>query len=165
VLYQTYAGTALTLESFIGKTNESLVMADGDSIFITGDSNRTYANGNLMLNSEVKATNGTMLALQYVLYPPSQNLEQIISTDTSLSFLNVSIFFSSTVPDSLSVTSATGGPSRFLLRLMMHQESRLYYTLRFVSGKSDTLRNMVLTSMIAQRLFSIIYPIVLHLLQ
>ena len=38
VLYQTYAGTALTLESFIGKTNQSLLMADGDSIFITGAS-------------------------------------------------------------------------------------------------------------------------------
>ena len=67
VLYQTYAGTALTLESFIGKTNESLLMADGDSIFITGDSNRTFVNGNQLLNSEIKATNGMMLALQYVL--------------------------------------------------------------------------------------------------
>ena len=42
-------------------------MADGDSIFITGDSNRTYANGIQMLNSEVKATNGKCSALQYVL--------------------------------------------------------------------------------------------------
>ena len=89
-------------------------MADGDSIFITGDSNRTYANGNLMLNSEVKATNGTMLALQYVLYPPTQNLEQIISTDTSLSFLNEAILLSSAVPDSLPVILAAGGPFTFL---------------------------------------------------
>ena len=89
-------------------------MADGDSIFITGDSNRTYANGNQMLNSEVKATNGTMLALQYVLYPPTQNLEQIISSDTSLSFLNEAILLSSPVPDSLSVCFLQGDRLLFL---------------------------------------------------
>ena len=159
VLYQTYAGTALTLESFIGKTNESLVMADGDSIFITGDSNRTYANGNLMLNSEVKATNGTMLALQYVLYPPTQDLEQIISTDTSLSFLNEAILLSSAVPDSLPVILASGGPFTFFAPV-----NDAFRSLGFTAPSDltvvnpDTLRNMVLTSMVGQRLFSYNLP-------
>ncbi|HET7001281.1 MAG TPA: hypothetical protein VFI33_08235, partial [Puia sp.] len=52
VLYQTYAGTALAFESFIGKTEEKLIMANGDSIFVTGDSNRTFINGFQFLNSE-----------------------------------------------------------------------------------------------------------------
>jgi uncharacterized surface protein with fasciclin (FAS1) repeats len=159
VLYQTYAGTALTLESFIGKTNESLVMADGDSIFITGDSNRTYANGNLMLNSEVKATNGTMLALQYVLYAPTQNLAQLISSDTSLSFLNEAILLSSPVPDSLTVTLSTGGPFTFLAPVNDAFRNLGFTTPSDLTAVNpDTLRNMVLTSMIAQRLFGYNLP-------
>ena len=159
VLYQTYAGTALTLESFIGQTNESLVMADGDSIFITGDSNRTYANGNLMLNSEVKATNGTMLALQYVLYPPTQNLGQIISSDTSLSFLNEAILLSNPIPDSLTTLLASVGPYTFLAPVNDAFRNLGFTTPSDLSTVNpDTLRNMVLTSMIAQRLYSYNIP-------
>jgi uncharacterized surface protein with fasciclin (FAS1) repeats len=159
VLYQTYAGTALTLESFIGKTNQSLVMADGDSIFITGDSNRTYANGNQMLNSEVKATNGTMLALQYVLSPPTQNLEQMISSDTSLSFLNEAILLSNPVPDSLSVMLASGGPFTFLAPVNDAFRNLGFTTPSDLTAVNpDTLRNMVLTGMIGQRLFGYNLP-------
>jgi transforming growth factor-beta-induced protein len=155
VLYQTYAGTALSLESFIGKTNESLLMADGDSVFITGDSNRTYVNGNEMLNSEIKAANGMMLALQYALIAPSQNLEQMISTDTSLSFLNEAILLSSPIPDSLSTLLSTGGPFTFFAPV-----NDAFRTLGFNTPADlntvnpDTLRNMILTSMISQRIFS-----------
>jgi uncharacterized surface protein with fasciclin (FAS1) repeats len=159
VLYQTYAGTALTLESFVGKTNQSMVMADGDSIFITGDSNRTYANGYQMLNSEVKATNGTMLALQYVLSPPTQNLEQMISSDTSLSFLNEAILLSNPVPDSLSVILASGGPFTFLAPVNDAFRNLGFTTPSDLTAVNpDTLRNMVLTSMIAQRLFGYNIP-------
>jgi uncharacterized surface protein with fasciclin (FAS1) repeats len=155
VLYQTYAGTALTLESFIGKTNESLVMADGDSIFISGDSNRTFVNGNQMLNSEVKAANGNMFALQYVLNPPNQNLAQIINSDTSLTFLNEAILLSDPIPDSLSVVLSSGGPFSFFAPV-----NNAFRSLGFTNPSDltainpDTLRNMILTSMIAQRLFS-----------
>jgi len=159
VLYQTYAGTALTLESFIGKTNQSLVMADGDSIFITGDSNRTYANGNQMLNSEVKATNGTMLALQYVLSAPTQNLGQIIGSDTSLSFLNEAILLSNPVPDSLSVMLASGGPFTFLAPVNDAFRNLGFTTPSDLTAVNpDTLRNMILTSMTAQRLFGYNIP-------
>ena len=155
VLYQTYAGTALTLESFIGKTNESLLMADGDSIFITGDSNRTYANGNQMLNSEIKATNGMMLALQYALIAPTQNLAQMISSDTSLSFLNEAILLSSPVPDSLSTVLSTSGPFTFFAPVNDAFRNLGFNTPADLSTVNpDTLRNMILTSMIPQRIFS-----------
>jgi uncharacterized surface protein with fasciclin (FAS1) repeats len=155
VLYQTYAGTALTLESFIGKTNESLLMADGDSVFITGDSNRTYANGNEMLNSEVKAVNGMMLALQYVLVAPTQNLAQMISADTSLSFLNEAILLSSPIPDSISTMLSSGGPFTLFAPVNNAFRNLGFNTpsdLNMVNP--DTLRNMILTSMIPQRIFS-----------
>src|ERR1700693_412195 len=110
VLYQTYAGTALNFTSFIGKTELKLIMANGDSVFVSGDSNRTYVNGYMFLNSEATASNGMILALQNVLVPPQQNLAQMVSSDTSLSFFNQAIQLATPVPDTLSVLLSAGGP-------------------------------------------------------
>jgi uncharacterized surface protein with fasciclin (FAS1) repeats len=155
VLYQTYAGTALTFESFIGKTEEKLIMADGDSVFVTGDSNRTYINGFQFLNSEAAGNNGTMLALQNVLVPPTMNLAQILNTDTSLTFFNQAVSLATPVPDTLSKTLATGGP--FTLLAPDNDAFRIlgYNSPSDISSISpDSLRTLVLTSLIPQRLFS-----------
>ncbi|HEX3766871.1 MAG TPA: fasciclin domain-containing protein, partial [Puia sp.] len=155
VLYQTYAGTALAFESFIGKTEEKLIMANGDSIFVSGDSNRTYVNGFQFLNSEAAGTNGTMLAMQNVLVPPTQNLDQMLNTDTSLTFFNQAVSLATPVPDTLSKTLATGGP--FTLLAPNNDAFRLlgYNSPADISSISpDSLRTLVLTSLIPQRLFS-----------
>jgi uncharacterized surface protein with fasciclin (FAS1) repeats len=155
VLYQTYAGTALTYESFIGKTEEKLIMADGDSIFVSGDSNRTYVNGYQFINSEVAAINGVMLALSNVLLPPSQNLAQMVSSDTSLSFFNEAIQLATPVPDSLTTLLSTGGPFTLLapvndaFRLLGYNSPADLNTVN-----PDSLRSLVLLSMIPQRIFS-----------
>jgi uncharacterized surface protein with fasciclin (FAS1) repeats len=155
VLYQTYAGTALTFESFIGKTEEKLIMANGDSVFVTGDSNRTYVNGFQFVNSEAAGTNGTMLALQNVLVPPTMNLAQMLNTDTSLTFFNQAVSLATPVPDTLSKTLAQGGP--FTLLAPINDAFRVlgYNSPSDISSISpDSLRTLVLTSLIPQRLFS-----------
>jgi uncharacterized surface protein with fasciclin (FAS1) repeats len=155
VLYQTYAGTVLTLESFIGKTEEKLIMADGDSIFVTGDSNRTYINGFQTYNSEITATNGQMLALQNAMRPPTQNLYQAVNSDTSYSFLNEAILLATPVPDSLNQLLSTGGPFTFLA-----PDNDAFRSLGFNSPSDltavspDSLRTLVLVGLIPQRLFS-----------
>ncbi len=155
VLYQTYAGTALNFNSFIGFTEEKLIMANGDSVFVSGDSNRTYVNGYQFLNSEATASNGMMLALQNVLVPPQQNLAQIVGGDTSLSFFNQAILLATPVPDTLSNLLATGGPFT-LLAPNNNAFRNLGYNsptdLNLVSP--DTLRMIVLSGLIPQRLFS-----------
>jgi len=103
-----------TFESFIGKTEVKLIMANGDSIFVSGDSNRTYVNGYQFLNSESAASNGTMLALQNVLVAPSQNLEQVMNSDTSLTFFSQAILLATPVPDTLANLLSTGGPFTLL---------------------------------------------------
>jgi uncharacterized surface protein with fasciclin (FAS1) repeats len=159
VLYQTYAGTAFNFTSFIGKTELKLIMANGDSVFVSGDSNRTYVNGYQFLNSEATASNGMMLALQNVLIPPQQNLAQIVSSDTSLSFFNQAIQLATAVPDTLSVLLSTGGP--FTLYAANNDAFRnLGYNtpsdLNLVSP--DTLRAIVVSGMIPQRLFNYDIP-------
>jgi uncharacterized surface protein with fasciclin (FAS1) repeats len=159
VLYQTYAGTALNFASFIGKTELKLIMANGDSVFVSGDSNRTFVNGYMFLNSEATASNGMMLALQNVLIPPQQNLAQMVSSDTSLSFFNQAIQLATPVPDTLSVLLSTGGP--FSLYAADNDAFRnLGYNtpadLNLVSP--DSLRAIVLSGLIPQRLFSYDIP-------
>jgi uncharacterized surface protein with fasciclin (FAS1) repeats len=159
VLYHTYAGTVLSLESFIGKTEQKLVMADGDSIFVSGDSNRTFVNGYQMLNTELTASNGMMLALQNVLQPPGQNLSQWVSSDTSLSFLNEAIALATPVPDSLSTLLSTGGPFLFLAPVNNAFRMLGYNSPADLSGANpDSLRSMILLSLIPQRLFSYDIP-------
>jgi uncharacterized surface protein with fasciclin (FAS1) repeats len=159
VLYQTYAGTALNFTSFIGKTELKLIMANGDSVFVSGDSNRTYVNGYMFLNSEATASNGMILALQNVLVPPQQNLAQMVSSDTSLSFFNQAIQLATPVPDTLSVLLSAGGP--FTLYAADNDAFRnLGYNtpsdLNLVSP--DSLRAIVLSGLIPQRLFSYDIP-------
>ena len=155
VLYQTYAGAALTFESFIGKTEQKLIMANGDSVFITGDSNRTYVNGYQFINSELTASNGIMLALQNVLVPPKQNLAQMVGNDTSLSFFNTAIQLATPVPDTLSILLSHGGP--FTLIAPVNDAFRLqgYNSPSDLNAVSpDSLRALVLLSLIPQRIFS-----------
>ncbi len=155
VLYQTYAGTALNFASFIGKTELKLIMANGDSVFVSGDSNRTYVNGYMFLNSEATASNGIMLALQNVLLPPQQNLMQMVGGDTSLSFFNQAILLATPVPDTLSVLLSTGAPFTLFAADNDAFRNLGYNTpsdLNLVSP--DSLRAIVLSGLIPQRLFS-----------
>lgn len=154
VLYQTYAGTALPFESFIGKTEVKLIMANGDSTFVSGDSNRTYINGYQFLNSEAAASNGIMLGLQNVLVPPTQNLSQMIGSDTSLTFFNQAIQLSTPVPDTLSVLLTSGGPYTLIAPDNDAFRNVGYNTPADLNSVSpDSLRSLVLLSMIPQRLF------------
>ncbi len=155
VLYQTYAGTALYFNSFIGFNEEKLIMANGDSLFISGDSNMTFVNGFQFLNSEATASNGTMLALQNVLVPPQQNLAQMIGVDTSLSFFNQAVQLATPVPDTLANILATSGPYTLLA-----PNNNAFRNLGYNSPgdlnllSPDTLRMIVLSGLIPQRLFS-----------
>ncbi len=154
VLYQTYAGTALNFESFIGKTEVKLIMANGDSTFVSGDSNRTYVNGYQFLNSEATATNGVMLTLQNVLLPPTQNLSQMVSSDTSLTFFNQAIQLSTPVPDTLSILLTSGGPFTVIAPNNDAFRNVGYNTPSDLNAVSpDSLRSLVLLSLIPQRLF------------
>ncbi len=155
VLYQTYAGTALNYESFIGKTEEKLIMANGDSVFITGDSNRTFVNGFQFVSSEAAGNNGTMLALQNVLAPPAMNLAQMLNTDTSLTFFNQAVSLATPVPDTLSKILAEGGPFTLLAPNNDAFRNLGYNSPTDINSISpDSLRTLVLTSLIPQRLFS-----------
>ncbi len=108
-----------------------------------------------LLNSELTATNGTMLALGNVLVPPTTKPATMVSSDTSLSFFNEAILLANPVPDTLSKLLSTGGP--FTLLAPVNDAFRLqgYNSPSDLDTLSpDSLRSLVLLSMIPQRIFS-----------
>jgi uncharacterized surface protein with fasciclin (FAS1) repeats len=112
-------------------------------------------NGYQFINSELTATNGTMLALGNVLVPPTQNLAMMVNSDTSLSFFNAAILLATPVPDTLSILLSTNGPYTLLapvndaFRLQGYNSPADLDTVN-----RDSLRSLVLLSMIPQRIFS-----------
>jgi uncharacterized surface protein with fasciclin (FAS1) repeats len=159
VLYQTYAGGILPLQTFIGKTEEKLIMADGDSIFVTGDSNRTYVNGFQLPSSQAAAINGVIIALGNVLLPPTQNLNQMVAGDTSLSFFNEAIQLATPVPDSLSTLLTIGAPFSLFAPVNDAFRNVGFNSPSDLSAISpDSLRNFVLLTMVPQRLFTYDIP-------
>ncbi|HVY75510.1 MAG TPA: fasciclin domain-containing protein [Puia sp.] len=159
VLYHTVAGLALNSSEFIGKNESKLVTANGDSIFITADSNRMFVNGMLVTASDVAAANGVMNAMPGVLQAPVSNLLETIQADTSFSFLCNAISLASANPDSVSHLFSWDGPFTFLapdndaFRSLGYNMPQDLDTLN-----PDSLRLMILSQVIPQRLFSCDIP-------
>jgi uncharacterized surface protein with fasciclin (FAS1) repeats len=95
-----------------------------------------------------------MLSLQNVLLPPTQNLSQVVNSDTSLTFFNQAIQLSTPFPDTLSVLLTSGGPFTVIAPnndAFRHVGYNTPSDLNTVSP--DSLRSLVLLSLIPQRLF------------
>ncbi|MFI5124740.1 MAG: fasciclin domain-containing protein [Chitinophagales bacterium] len=159
VLYHTVAGTALTASSFIGARELKIIMANGDSVFVSGDSNRLFVNGVQTISTDLKAANGVMHALQNVLMPPAKNMTELVNADTSLSFLSNALQLATATPDSLSKDLASGGPYTFFA-----PDNDAFRKLGYNSpqdlntANTDSLRLLILSHLVPQRLFTYDIP-------
>ncbi len=155
VLYHTIAGAAMTSSSLIGTKELKVVMANGDSVFITGDSNAIWINGVPVIAVDLIAANGVLHALQGILIPPSKNLLQLINADTSLSFLSNAVQLATATPDSLTTDLVSGGPYTFFA-----PDNDAFRKLGYNSPQDlntvnpDSLRLFITSNLVAQRLFS-----------
>ncbi len=155
VLYHTVAGLALGSSDLIDKSEWKLVTANGDSVFISSDSNTIYVSGAQVAAVDLVAANGILHAAGSVLTPPKQTLAQAIATDTSLTFMQAAIQHASAVPDSLG-TRLSGGsvysvfaPDNDAFRALGYQRPSDLDT-----ANSDSLRHLLLAHFIPQRLMS-----------
>ncbi len=155
VLYHTIAGVAMTSSSLIGTKELKVVMANGDSVFITGDSNAIWVNGVPVIAVDLIAANGVLHALQGILIPPANNLLQLINADTSLSFLSNALQLATAVPDSLTKDLSSGGPYTFFA-----PDNDAFRKLGYNSPQDlntvnpDSLRLFIASNLVPQRLFT-----------
>jgi uncharacterized surface protein with fasciclin (FAS1) repeats len=159
VLYHTIAGTSLAAESFIGTRESKEIMANGDSVFISGDSSTIYVNGIAVTTVDLVAANGILHALQGVLRSPDKNLLELVNTDTALTFLSTAMLRATGMPDSVTSRLALGGPYTFFA-----PDNDAFRALGYTaaqdlnSANPDSMRLLILSHLVPQRLFNYDIP-------
>jgi uncharacterized surface protein with fasciclin (FAS1) repeats len=160
VLYHTVAGTALTIASLHFASVLKIIMANGDSAYITSDTTHLYINGIPAQASDIIASNGVLDAIQAVLTPPGGNLLQMVQSDTALSLLSAAIQRASqgTVPiDSLLNNS---GPYTLFAPINDAFRQANYFSPDDINyANPDSLAWLLMNHMIPSRLFACDMPV------
>ncbi len=155
VLYHTVAGTALAGKDLIGKKESRLITANGDSVFITSDSNSIWISGVPVALVDLVTANGILHATGGVLTAPDSSLAQAIAADTALTFMQAALQHATATPDSLSSRLAGGSvytvfaPVNDAFRALGYQKPT-----DLASASGDSLRQLLLAHFIPQRLMS-----------
>ncbi len=156
LLYQTIAGEGLLSANFPKTSNASIIMANGDSAFISTDSAGIFINGFQLKPLDVIASNGVIDGLEGVLMPATGTILQIVQTDTALSFLAAAISRASqgnTKVDSL--LSGSGPFTIFGPINSAFQASIGYSTISAINtADPDTLAKIITYHILSGRFFS-----------
>ncbi len=64
-----------------------MVAANGDTLYVTNNSNGVFVNGVKVTDADVQASNGVIHVIGNVLMPPASNIVEMAQADTSLSYL------------------------------------------------------------------------------
>jgi uncharacterized surface protein with fasciclin (FAS1) repeats len=76
--------------------NEKVITANGDSVFVTNNSNGVFINGVQVVQADIDATNGVVHKIDNVLMPAIGNIVETAQADTSFTFLVAAIIHAST---------------------------------------------------------------------
>ena len=109
LLYHTLASKVTSTQVPAGP-DAKVVTAGGDSIFVTNNSNGVFVNGVKVLTANLPASNGVIHTIGRVLIPSfGQNLVQVLSADTSFSFLVAAVVKASTGSTNVAAVLSSGG--------------------------------------------------------
>ncbi len=108
--YHIIAGVGLLSTNFPTGPNAKIVVANGDSVFVTANSTGVYVNGIGASNSDILASNGVIFAMSGVLLPPRGTLMQLLQADTTFSYLVAAIARASQADVPLGDLLSTGAP-------------------------------------------------------
>jgi uncharacterized surface protein with fasciclin (FAS1) repeats len=156
LLYQTIAGEGLLSANFPKTSNASMIMANGDSAFISTDSAGIFINGFQLMPLDVIASNGVIDGLEGVLMPATANILQIVQTDTALSFLAAAISRASQGNTKVDSLLAGSGPFTIFGPInSAFQASMGYSTINAINtADPDTLAKIITYHILSGRFFS-----------
>ncbi|MEO8819712.1 MAG: fasciclin domain-containing protein, partial [Ginsengibacter sp.] len=86
LLYHTIPSKILAAQVPAGP-NAAVLSANGDTLYVTNNSNGVFVNGIQVTQADVQASNGVVHVIGKVLMPPSGNIVEMAQVDTSLSYL------------------------------------------------------------------------------
>ena len=86
LLYHTIGASIMAAQVPAGP-NAPVAAANGDTLYVTNNSNGVFVNGIKVTEADVKASNGVIHVIGNVLMPPAGNIVQMAQADTNLSYL------------------------------------------------------------------------------
>lgn len=86
LLYHTIAAQITAADIPLGP-NAKVITASGDSIYVTKNAEGVFVNGIKVLYADIAASNGVIHSISKVLLPPTGNIVEVASADTTFAFL------------------------------------------------------------------------------
>ncbi|MFI5155402.1 MAG: fasciclin domain-containing protein [Chitinophagales bacterium] len=156
VLYDIIAGSALLRASLPAGPAARMVMANGDSTFITNNSAGLFINGIPIREADIKASNGIIHAIsQSALLPAQGSLYQLLQLDTSFTLLIAAVARASQGSTDVQTLLSSKGPFTLLAPVNSAFRNNGYADIPAInSANPDTLANQLLYHMLPGRLFT-----------
>ncbi len=156
VLYNIIAGSALPRASLPAGPAARMVMANGDSTFITNNSAGLFVNGVPVRQADISASNGIIHAIsQSALLPAQGSLYQLVQLDTSFTLLVAAVSRASQGSTDVQTLLSSKGPYTLLAPLNSAFRNNGYADLTAInSANPDTLASQLLYHMLPGRLFT-----------
>ena len=108
LLYHTLTSKVMAAEVPAGP-DAKVITASGDSVFVTNNANGVFVNGIKVTQADIPASNGVIHTIGQVLLPPSGNLVDVASADTSFSYLVAAVTRASTGSTNVAAILSSGG--------------------------------------------------------
>ena len=109
LLYHTVAAKIMAAQVPAGP-NAAVAAANGDSLYVTRNSNGVFVNGIQVTKADVAASNGVIHVLGKVLMPPSGNIVQVAQADTTFSYLVAAVLKASEGSTNVAAVLSGKGP-------------------------------------------------------
>ncbi|HEX4850594.1 MAG TPA: fasciclin domain-containing protein, partial [Puia sp.] len=135
--------------------NAKLVTANGDSVFITVNTNGVFVNGIQTLANDVQASNGYIDAMSAPLFPPRGTILQTLQADTSFSYLVAALSRASLGTTDMNGMLSSGGPYTIFAPVNYAFRTAGFATVDQINNSnSDSLANILLYNILPGRTFT-----------
>lgn len=109
LLYHTLTTEVMAADVPAGP-DAPVVSAEGDTLYLTRNSNGVFVNGVAVTQADIKASNGVIHVISHVLMPPSGNLVAMAQADTSFSYLVAAVLRASQGSINVAAVLSGNGP-------------------------------------------------------
>ena len=109
LLYHTVAAKIMAAQVPAGP-NAAVAAANGDSLYVTSNSNGVFVNGIQVTKADVAASNGVIHSIGKVLMPPAGNIVQVAQADTMFSYLVAAVLKASEGSTDVAAVLSGKGP-------------------------------------------------------
>lgn len=154
LLYHTVAAKVVAADVPAGP-NAPVAAANGDTIYLTKNSNGVFVNGVQVIQADVAASNGVIHVINNVLMPPVGNLVVTAQSDTSFTYLVAAVLRASQGSTNVaSVLSGTGPFTVFAPTNAAFRNAGFPTIASIQAADPNTLATILTYHVIAGRIFS-----------